>query len=137
MISNPPPPPPSSQLQVQPNLPLQSRQLRQDIARAAFALLEKLDSGRRRPPPSIAKVFRLYCMDCLSASQVARLCRCSKDAVLRRLKLIRQRTGLPIALLRNLHPHPLSLDGLPPASLSRANLSNLLYAGAAPDDLPE
>ncbi len=58
-----------------------------NVARAAFALLEKLDSGRRRPPPSIPKVFRLYCIDALSAAEVARKCRCSKAAVIRRLNL--------------------------------------------------
>ena len=62
------------------------------VAFLALALLEKLDTGRRRPPPSLAKVFRLYCIECLSAAQVARRCRCSKGAVIRRLNLIRKKT---------------------------------------------
>src|SRR5438270_7027859 len=70
----------------------------EQIARAAFALLEKLDSGRRRPPPSIPKVIRLYCIEGLSAAEVARKCRCSKAAVIRRLNLIRQKTGISPAL---------------------------------------
>src|SRR5258705_10566328 len=73
----------------------------ESVARAAFALLEKLDSGRRRPPPSIPKVFRLYCIEALSAADVARKCRCSKAAVIRRLNLIPQKTGLSPALLRS------------------------------------
>jgi hypothetical protein len=37
-----------------------------------FALLEKFDSGRRLPPPPVSKVFRLYCIEDLSAAEVAR-----------------------------------------------------------------
>jgi hypothetical protein len=32
------------------------------IAHAAFALFEKFDFGRRRPPLSVPTVFRLYCI---------------------------------------------------------------------------
>src|SRR5882672_4110150 len=92
----------------------------ENVARAAFALLEKLDSGRRRPPPSIPKVFRLYCIDSLSAAQVARKCRCSKAAVIRRLNLIRQKTGLSPALLRSFAPQPPSFEGL--TRITRNNL---------------
>jgi len=102
------------------------------VARAAFALLEKLDSGRRRPPPSIPRVFRLYCIDGLSAAQVARKCRCSKAAVIRRLNLIRQKTGLSPALLRICAPQPLSLDGL-----ARTTRNNLLYADTDPEAFAE
>jgi hypothetical protein len=101
------------------------------VARAAFALLEKLDSGRRRPPPSIPKVFRLYCIDGLSAAEVARKCRCSKAAVIRRLNLIRQKTGLPPALLRTFAPQPPSLG---PIQTTR---NNLLYANTHPEDSSE
>ena len=71
-----------------------------EIALAAFAMLEKLDSGRRLPPPSISKIFHLYCIDDLSAEQIAKQCRCSKAAVIRRLKFIRKQTGLSPVLLR-------------------------------------
>src|SRR6266446_9254005 len=100
-----------------------------NVARAAFALLEKLDSGRRRPPPSIPKVFRLYCIDALSAAEVARKCRCSKAAVIRRLNLIRQKTGLSPALFRSFAPQPPSLDGL--TQISR---NNLLYSDTDSED---
>jgi hypothetical protein len=83
------------------------------IAQAAFALLQKLDSGRRRPPPSIPTVFRLYCIDLLSAAQVARKCRCSKAAVIRRLSLIRAKTGVPIAKLRTRYTLPGAVNDLP------------------------
>jgi hypothetical protein len=71
-----------------------------DVAVAAFVLLEKLDPGPRLPPPSISKVFRLYCIEGLSAAQVADRCGCSKAAIIRRLNLIRHKTGLSPRLLR-------------------------------------
>ncbi len=110
-----------------------------EVARAAFALLEKLDTGRRRPPPSVPKVFHLYCLDCLSAAAVARLCRCSKAAVVRRLNFIRRQTGLAPALLRNLNPQPPTLDELLPsrkANAPKISRANLLYADATPDADP-
>ncbi len=109
-----------------------------DVAQAAFALLEKLDSGRRRPPPSISRVFRLYCIDLLSAAQVARECRCSKAAVIRRLNLIRAKTGLPIGNLRIHYPQPGFLGDLPAgASSYRMNNKNYLYAGSRQDSFTE
>lgn len=107
-----------------------------EVARAAFALLEKLDTGRRRPPPSIPKVFRLYCLDSLSAAEVARQCHCSKAAIIRRLNFIRRQTGLRPALLRNLAPQPPSLDDLTPNPKANASRRNLLYADATLDEFP-
>jgi hypothetical protein len=98
------------------------------IARAAFAMLEKLDSGRRRPPPPIAKVFRLYCLEALSASEVARKCRCSKAAVIRRLNLIRRKTGLSPAAFRRMAPQPASVG------LTGISRNNLLYSDNAPEE---
>src|SRR6266850_5375280 len=108
----------SDQLPLQPSPPHAAPP--ESVARAAFALLEKLDSGRRRPPPSIPKVFRLYCIEALSAAEVARKCRCSKAAVIRRLNLIRQKTGLSPALLRSFAPQPPSFEGL--TRITRNNL---------------
>jgi hypothetical protein len=99
------------------------------VFRLAFALLEKLDTGRRRPPPSIARVFRLYCIELLSAAQVAGVCRCSKAAVIRRLKFITQLTGIPIAHLRNCYPQPCQLPGLDSPRTAIPN-QNLPYSGA-------
>jgi hypothetical protein len=94
----------------------------QEVALAAFALLEKFDSGRCRPPPSIPKVFRLYCIDGLSAGAIARKCRCSKTAVMRRLNLIRKTAGLSPARLRRFAPPPPSLGN------SRVARNNLFYS---------
>src|SRR5262249_34499578 len=88
---------PSEPIQESTNPPIQSR----DTALAAFAPPEKAHPRRRHPPPSISRVFRLYCIDALSAAQVAKKCRCSKAAVIRRLALIRQKTGLSPIRLRS------------------------------------
>jgi len=64
----------------------------EDVARAAFALLVKLDAqGKQKAPPPMT-VFRLYCIDELSADQVATKCRCSKGTVMSRLRFIEQVT---------------------------------------------
>jgi len=101
---------------------------------AAFIIAEKLDLGRRRPPPSITRVFRLYFHDLLSASKVARICRCSKAAVIRRLTLIRKLTGLSLGRLKIHYPKPGFIDGLrSDTSTARMNRDNILYAGIEPD----
>jgi len=106
------------------------------VAFLALSLLEKLDTGRRRPPPSLAKVFRLYCIECLSAAQVARRCRCSKAAVIRRLNLIRKKTGLSPGSLRNLGPEP-SINDLIPDPRSKVRRNNILYADSTQDSFAE
>ena len=65
----------------------------EDVARQAFALVKALDSetGLRSAP--VLTVFRLYCIEGLSADEVARRCRCSKGTVINRLEMIRRRTG--------------------------------------------
>jgi len=76
----------------------------EDTARKAFALVEQLDSAPLKPP-SVLTVFRLYCLQNMSAAQVARQCACSKTSVMRRLELIREKTGAAPAALRRLSPH--------------------------------
>jgi hypothetical protein len=70
----------------------------EDVARQAFALVEQLETGGKAPSP--ISVFRLYCMEGLSANKVARRLRCSKPTVLRRLKMIEQRVGVAPERLR-------------------------------------
>jgi hypothetical protein len=62
--------------------------VREDVARGAFALLEKLDADAPMKAPSVLTVFRLYCVDGYSANQVARKCRCAKGTVMSRLRFI-------------------------------------------------
>src|SRR5262245_2374411 len=52
-----------------------------DVARSAFALLQKLDLDAPLKAPSVLTVFRLYCVEGLPAERVARKCRCSKGTV--------------------------------------------------------
>ena len=74
----------------------------EDAARRAFALVQKLETGRRLKPPGVLTVFRLYCLENLSVAQTARRLNCSKPTVLRRLELLRQKTGLQPRQLRRI-----------------------------------
>ena len=58
-----------------------------DVAKAAFALLVKLDAQGKQKAPTPMTVFRLYCIAGLSAEQVATKCRCSKATVMGRLRV--------------------------------------------------
>ncbi|MDR3458069.1 MAG: hypothetical protein P4N60_11525 [Verrucomicrobiae bacterium] len=64
----------------------------EDVARAAFALLVKLDARGKQKSPTPMTVFRLYCIEGLSADQVAAKCRCAKGTVMSRLRFIEQVT---------------------------------------------
>lgn len=76
-----------------------------EVARRAFALVLNLDTEEPLPPPSLLRVFRLYCIHELSSAQVASKCECSKPSILRRLARIRARTGVDPRELRRLSPH--------------------------------
>jgi hypothetical protein len=88
----------------------QPKEADQDLARRAFALVENLDTEKPLRPPSLLTVFRYYCIEELSATSIARKCRCSKPTVLRRLALIQTRTGLDPQQLRRLSPHIANLE---------------------------
>jgi hypothetical protein len=60
----------------------------EDVARSAFALLQKLELDAPLKAPSALKVFTLYCVEGYSANQVARKCRCAKGTVMSRLRFI-------------------------------------------------
>jgi hypothetical protein len=74
--------------------------LPEDAARRAFALVQQLDPESRMKAPSVLTVFRLYCMEELTADQIARKSGCSKATVVSRLHLIRRKTGVDPASLR-------------------------------------
>lgn len=75
--------------------------LQEDDARKLFALVKALDSaGNSARTAPVFTVFRLYCMESLSAEQVASKCHCSKGTVMNRLKVIRRTTGTAPAKLR-------------------------------------
>jgi hypothetical protein len=76
----------------------------------AFALVQKLDTDKPLPPPSLLTVFRRYCCDELSYAEIARKCKCTKTTIVRRASLIRRRTGLDLMALRRISPHLAKLE---------------------------
>jgi len=106
-----------------------------DLARSAFALLQQLDSESPSKPPSVLTVFRLYCVDNLTASQVARKCACSKTTVVDRLNLIRAKTGMPPERLRAYSAHLNHMqDDLRDSRARRIKPKNLIYDEEEPHD---
>jgi len=81
-----------------------------EVARRAFALVQNLDTEKPLQPPSLLTVFRHYCIEELSTSRIARKYGCSKTNIVRRLRLIRARTGLDPQQLRRLSPHIAKLE---------------------------
>ena len=72
----------------------------ENVARHALALIKKLDAGSRLKKPSLVTVFHLYCVNEMSATQIARKCGCSKTAVVERLQILSQKIGMPAGRLR-------------------------------------
>jgi len=104
-------------------------------ARRAFALVQQLDSAGCLKPPSLITVFRLYCLDELSAGQIARRLHCSKPTVLRRLQLLRRKTGLDPRALRRYSPHLDRLDqDFSDARARHIHPRNLIYDDAPAND---
>jgi hypothetical protein len=88
----------------------QPKEIDQDVAQRAFALIQQLESNPSLPAPSVLTVFRLCCIEALSAAQAARKLHCSRVTVCRRLKLIRAKTGIAPEYLRTLSPHIASIQ---------------------------
>jgi hypothetical protein len=82
----------------------------EDVARSAFALLQKLELDAPVKAPSVLTVFRLYCVDGFSAERVARRCRCSKGTVMSRLRFIEERTGVKPEQFRAMSGHLQQVD---------------------------
>jgi hypothetical protein len=81
------------------------KEMEEDVARRAFAIVKQLDSESRMKAPSLLTVFGLYCIEELSTAQIARKFGCGKTTVMDRLKLLRKRTGLEPAALRRISAH--------------------------------
>ncbi len=73
---------------------------------ALLQLLDRIDSHSPLKSPTALAVFRLYCLEQLTVTDVARRCRCSVGTVSNRLKLIRSISGL--------NPEHLACPGVPP-----------------------
>lgn len=85
--------------------PQPAEPVEEDVARRAFALVQQLDSDESIQAPTVLTVFRLYCMEDKSISQIAQKFRCSKATVFRRLELIRAKTGMDPRDLRKYSAH--------------------------------
>ncbi len=68
---------------------------------AAFQILDRLDSIRITRSPTVLTVFRLYCLQRMTVSQVARRCRCSVGTVSNRLRLMQSRIGIHPSAIKN------------------------------------
>jgi hypothetical protein len=84
--------------------PSESAAISEDVARQAFEIVKKLDTGRPMKKPSLLTVFRLYCINERSAAQIADQCGCSKGTVIDRLNVLANRVGMPLAQLRTYSP---------------------------------
>ncbi|HEY3863141.1 MAG TPA: sigma factor-like helix-turn-helix DNA-binding protein [Verrucomicrobiae bacterium] len=71
-----------------------------EAAVGAFAIVQKLDDGHRLKKATLMKVFRLYCIEGMSSRQIASQCGCSKTMVMKRLKFLEEKLGMPPAKLR-------------------------------------
>ena len=74
--------------------------LEADTAQQAFAIVKALDAERPQREASLLTVFRLYCVQGLTAEATAQRCGCSKSTILNRLNQIEQRIGMSPASLR-------------------------------------
>jgi hypothetical protein len=83
----------------------QPKESDEGAARRAFELVRQLEATSKMKPPSALTVFRLYCMEELTTTQIARTCRCGKTTVIHRLNLIRDKTGVDPESLRRLSDH--------------------------------
>ena len=76
-----------------------------NVAQAAFALLAKLDAEGIYKKPAPLTVFRLYCIEGLSADQVAAKCRCAKGTIMARLRFIEAQTKTKPEQFRAMSAH--------------------------------
>lgn len=100
----------------------------EDVARSAFALVQQLDSESRMKAPTVLTVFRLYCIEELSAERIAKKHHCSKPTILRRLELIRAKTGMDPAAFRTMSTHLSKLeDETRDSRAAHIHRKNLIY----------
>jgi len=77
----------------------------EDDARRAAGLIERMESECPMNAPTVSTVMRLYCVEELTITQIARRCRCSVGTVAGRLKLVRKKTGMNPKDLRRVSDH--------------------------------
>lgn len=69
-------------------------------ARRVLALVKRIGIEDGRYGESLVTVFRLYCLEHLSAGQIARRCSCSKTTIINRLARLERHLGTPLKSLR-------------------------------------
>lgn len=83
---------------------------------AAFQILNRLDTIHVTKPPTLLTIFRLYCVQRMTVSQVARRCRCSVGTVSNRLRLMQSKIGIHPSAIKNA-PRPLPDESQSPQQL--------------------
>jgi hypothetical protein len=83
----------------------QPKDIEQSTAEQAFAIIRQFDSRKSVKPPTLLTVFRLYCMENLSADHIAQNIGCTRQTVWRRLQMIQQQVGRHPDELRRLSVH--------------------------------
>jgi len=83
---------------------------------AAFQILDRFDSIHVTKPPTVLTIFRLYCVQRMTVTQVARRCRCSVGTVCNRLRLIQSKIGIHPAAIKNA-PRPMPDESNPSQQL--------------------
>ncbi|MFO1515095.1 MAG: hypothetical protein U1F83_19685 [Verrucomicrobiota bacterium] len=111
---------------------LQTAATTEEVARSAFALLQKLEMDAPLKAPSVLTVFRLYCVDGHSADRVARKCRGAKGTVMSRLRFIEERTGLKPEQFREMSGHFEQIDD----DLRTSGAKEIYRKGLASEDEP-
>ena len=82
----------------------------EDAARQVFALIRQLETNNQWRKAPMLQVFRLYCLEGLTAKQVAHRCGCAKSLIIERLKHLRQITGRQPTELRQFSAHFEQID---------------------------
>lgn len=85
--------------------PHATEQSSEDVARAAWAVVSRLDSGKSRCEPSAIRVFKHYCKEGISADKLAVKYGWAKGTVMNRLKEIESATGVKKERLRDMSGH--------------------------------
>jgi hypothetical protein len=106
----------------------QPKEIDQDVAQRAFALVQALDSQRALKDPTVVTVFSHYCLEGLTVSRIAQKLGCSRGTVLNRLALIRRRTGIDPDRFRQLSPHLAKMeDSFTDPRAARLHRRRLIY----------
>jgi hypothetical protein len=107
----------------------------EDVTRQALEIVRKLDAGDRIKKPSLLTVFSLYCVKGISAGQIASRLGCSKAVVMKRLKLLAEKTGIPAARLRTYSAQFEQMeDGLADSRARRIDRWKLAHEGENDDE---